>query len=77
LIFMPIEQIYTQNLERITLGQDGREWEEMGAHSQASRIVWTIVESTMPWLANGVFQHLSDKGKNHLCKDGRENYCNR
>jgi hypothetical protein len=48
----------------------------MGIQSRIGRIVGIIVENTMPWLAGGVFQHLSDYGKNYIYKDGRKNCCN-
>jgi hypothetical protein len=31
------------------------------------------MENTTPWLTGGVSQHLSNQGRDHLCKVRREN----
>jgi len=57
------------------MGKDGENEKKWA--SKVGRIVWTIMESTTPWLANRVSQHLLDQGKNHLYKVRWKNCNNR
>jgi hypothetical protein len=62
--------------KKLQLGSIWERMKKMGIQSRIGRIVGIVVENTMPCLVGGIFQHLSNYGKNYIYKDGRKNCCN-